>query len=181
MAISHPLTTPTADRPSRRTRQLAWIGASRRTRLLAWIAGGTVLVALLTALAIAVWPASETDKARADGEAYGAAVADLYAADTPEEVDAGLSDMRTAAADTREHAGDRVAQQVDDQADALYRAADGYVGSQTGDSEFDRDLYQAELEVAKDDLVSQADDFRTAGPEVQRAFWEGFDTGLDGA
>jgi hypothetical protein len=88
--------------------------------------------------------------------------------------------MRTAAADTREHAGDNVAGQIDDQTDALSRAADGYAGSQTADSGFDRDLYQAELEVAQSDLTSQADEFRTEGPEVQQAFWDGVDSGLNG-
>ena len=69
---------------------------------------------------------------------------------------------------------------MSDQNDALSRAADGFVGSQTAESDFDRDLYQAELDVAKDDLVTQADDFRTQGPEVQQAFWDGYQDGLNG-
>ena len=65
--------------------------------------------------------------------------------------------------------------------DALDRAADGFVGTLTADDEFEQDLYEAELDVAVDDLTSQAEDFRTTGPEVQQAFWDGFDTGLDAA
>jgi hypothetical protein len=165
--------TPDAAAPSgRRT--------SRRTALLRWITGGLLAAVVLTAVAIAVWPASETDKARADGEAYGQAVASLYNADTPEEVDTALSDMHTAAGDTRDHARDAVADQVADQEDALERAADGFVGSRTSDDSFEQDLYQAELDVALDDLSSQADDFRTQGPEVQQAFWDGVQTGLNG-
>ena len=83
-----------------------------------------------------------------------------------------------AASDTADHAGDAVANQVNDQADALDRAADGFVGSLTADDEFEHDLYQAELDIAVDDLTSQAEDFRTTGPEVQQAFWDGYDTGL---
>ena len=167
MAVAHPL--PCLVEPN------------RVSRLLSWIAGAAVVATVVTMIVVALWPASETDKARADGEAYGTAVSSLYAADTPDEVDAALSDLRTAAVDTRDHAGDAVAEQVSDQNDALSRAADGFVGSQTAESDFDRDLYQAELDVAKDDLVTQADDFRTQGPEVQQAFWDGVDTGLNGA
>ena len=80
--------------------------------------------------------------------------------------------------DTREHAGDEVAEQVDEQADALNRAADGFVGANTTDDAFEADLYQAELDVALDDLSSQASDFRAQGPEVHQAFWEGVDESL---
>ena len=151
----------------------------RRGGLLRRVAGGTVVAASLAAVTIALWPASETDKARSDGERFGESVAALYAADSASEVDAALVDMRGAVVDTREHAGDAVADQVDDQADALDRAVDGFVGERTTDSEFEQDLYEAELDVAVDDLTSQAEDFRTEGPEVQQAFWDGFDTGLN--
>jgi hypothetical protein len=167
MAISHAGTAPATT-------------TSRTTKLVGWIFGGTAVAALLAALTIAVWPASETDKARADGEAYGAAVADLYAADSPEEVDDALSSMHSAAADTREHAGDRVAEQASAQTDALDRAADGFVGTHTSDDEFTADVYQAQLDVAADDLATQAEDFRTEGPEVQQAFWDGYQDGLNG-
>jgi hypothetical protein len=151
----------------------------RASALVRWITGGVLVAAVLTAVTIAVWPASETDKARADGEAYGAAVASLYNADTAEEVDAALSDMHTAAADTRDHAGDAVGNQVSDQADALDRAVDGFVGTHTSDDSFSVDVYQAELDTAVDDLASQADEFRTQGPEVQQAFWDGYQTGVN--
>ena len=167
MAISHAGLMPATTSP-------------RTKRLLRWIIGGTAVAALLTALTIAVWPASETDKARADGERYGAAVADLYDATTLEEADAALSDMHAAAVDTREHAGDAVSDQVARQSDALDRAVDGYVGSRTADDEFSADVYQAQLDVAVDDLAAQADDFRTTGPEVQQAFWDGYETGVNG-
>jgi hypothetical protein len=150
---------------------------TRRGDLLRWIGGGGLVVAAIVALAIAVWPASEADKAREDGKHVGEAVSALYSATSAEEVDAALSDLDTAIADTREHAGDRVGSQLDDQADALSRAADGFVGVHTTDG-FDQDLYQADLDTAVDDLTSQADDFRAEGPEVQQAFWNGVEEGL---
>jgi hypothetical protein len=156
-------------------------GAGRRRSLLRWLAGGALLAALLTALAIAVWPASETDKARADGEQLGQAVAHLYDAQSSAEVDDALAEVHAAAADTREHAGDAVAGQVADQEDALDRAADGFAGVHTSTDAFDVDLYQAELNDAVDDLANQADDLRTQGPENQQAFWDGCQTGLDAA
>jgi predicted NUDIX family NTP pyrophosphohydrolase len=58
-----------------------------------------------------------------------------------------LAEVDAALADTREDAGDEVAELVAEQ-----------------------DLYQAELEVALDDLSSQAGEFRAQGPEVQEAF-----------
>jgi hypothetical protein len=150
---------------------------TRRGDLLRRIGGGALVVAAIVAIAIAVWPASEADKAREDGKQVGEAVSALYGATSAEEVDAALTDLDTAIANTREHAGDRVGSQVDDQADALSRAADGFVGVHTTDG-FDQDLYQAELDTAVDDLTTQADDFRTEGPEVQRAFWNGVEEGL---
>jgi hypothetical protein len=141
---------------------------------LAHIAGGTSLAAVLAAVAIAVWPASEADKARSDGEQLGEAVNALYAADSPAEVDAALADVHSAASDARVHAGDAVYDQVAAQEDALSRAAEGYVGYYTTDDAWEAELYEAELDVALDDLESNAEDFRTNGPEVQQAFWDGY-------
>ena len=62
----------------------------------------------------------------------------------------------------------------------MNRAVDGFVGANTADG-FEQDLYQAELDVAVDDLVTQADEFRTQGPEAQQAFWDGVDDGLNAA
>jgi hypothetical protein len=137
-----------------------------------------LIAAALAAVAIAAWPASETDKAREDGEQLGEAVSQLYYAESSGEVDAALAEIDEAAAATREHSGDAVAEQVAAQEDALARAADGFAGSVTADTEFDQDLYQAELEIALDDLTSQASDFRAQGPEVHQAYWDGFDEGL---
>jgi hypothetical protein len=150
---------------------------TRPSDLLKWVGGGALFVAALVAIVIAVWPASEADKAREDGKQLGEAVGALYNATSADEVDAALTDIDSAVADTREHAGDRVSSQVSDQTDALSRAADGFVGVHTTDG-FDQDLYQAELDGAVDDLSSQADDFRTDGPEVQQAFWDGVEEGL---
>jgi hypothetical protein len=157
--------------------------SSRRRRpesLTAWLVGGAVVAALVAALVVAVWPASEADKARDDGERLGTAVHALYYADTTDEVDSALADVRDAAADTRDHAGDAVAAQVSDQADALERAADGFVGSRTADDSFSQDLYQSELDTAVDDLAGQASSFRDDGPEVEQAFWDGYETGVAG-
>jgi hypothetical protein len=157
------------------------VPSDRRSSLVRWIGGGTIAATALTVLTIAVWPASEADKARSDGEQFGQAVAQLQDVQTTAEVDAALVEVQTAAGDTADHAGDAVAEQVDDQADALDRAANGFVGSLTADDEFEQDLYQVELDVAVDDLTSQAEEFRTTGPEVQQAFWDGVDTGLNAA
>jgi hypothetical protein len=155
-------------------------GVGTNSSLLRKIAGGTSIAALLAAGAIAFWPASEAEKAYDDGERFGTAVAQLQAADTSEEVDAALTEMDAAVADTRDHAGDAVADQVNDQADALSRAADGFVGTHTSDDAFSVDLYQAELNTAVDDLGANAEDFRTTGPEVQQSFWDGYQDGLNG-
>jgi LuxR family maltose regulon positive regulatory protein len=40
------------------------------------------------------------------------------------------------------------------------------------------DLYQSELDTAVADLNDNAADFRTEGPEVQQAFWDGFQTAV---
>lgn len=165
MSVSHTTPAPAARKTS---------GSS----LLRWVSGGLVTAAVLAALTVALWPASEADKARADGEQFGQAVNHLYYADTEAEVDAALAEVDQAVTDTREHAGDEVAEQVAEQEDALVRAADGYVGAVTSDDAFESDLYEAELDVALDDLTSQASDFRAQGPEVHQAFWEGVDEGL---
>jgi hypothetical protein len=156
----------------------AGVGSNRS--LLAKLAGGTTVAALLAAGAIAFWPASETDKAYDDGQRFGEAVAQLQSAQSTEEVDAALTEMDAAVADTRDHAGDAVADQVADQDDALSRAADGFVGTHTSDDAFEVDLYQSELNTAVDDLESNAEHFRTTGPEVQQAFWDGYQDGLNG-
>jgi hypothetical protein len=149
--------------------------------LLARIAGGVVTAALLVALAVVLWPASEADKARADGEQLGQAVSDLRDAGSEAEVEAALADIDAAVADAREHAGDEVSEQAAEQGDALARAADGFVGAITTDDAFEADLYEVELDYALDDLESQAADFREQGPEVHQAYWEGFQEGFEGS
>ena len=149
-----------------------------RSRLVRWIAGGGAGVAIITAVVITVWPASAPDKARDDGERLGEAVGQLYNAQNPAEVDAALAEFNAAVSETRVHADDQVAEQVADQQDALARAADGFVGAHTTDDAFEAELYQAELDVALDDLTNQASDFRAEGPEVHQAFWEGVQEGL---
>ena len=142
------------------------------------IAGGTLAAILLTVVAIAVWPASEADKARDDGEQVGQSVTQLYEAESADEVDAELAELDTAVTDTREHAGDEVADRAAEQQDALARAAEGFAGYYTTDSDWDAALYEAELEIALDDFAGEAADFREQGPEVNDAFWQGVDDGL---
>ena len=156
-------------------------GEGRRRSLIYRVAGGASLAAILAATAIAVWPASETEKAYDDGQAFGAAVAQLQAADTTDEVDAALTEMEAAVIDTRDHAGDAVADQVEKQEDALARAADGAVGMFEADDEFEQDLYELELEDALADLGDNAEEFRTTGPEVQQSFWDGYEDGHSSA
>ena len=142
------------------------------------IAGGVLAAVILCAAAIAFWPASEADEARDDGEQVGQAITHLYEADGSAEVDAALAELDAAVTDTRAHAGDEVAEQVSDQAEALDHAVNGFAGYHTTDSDWDQPLYEAELEIALDDLYYQAEDFREQGPEVNEAFWEGVDEGL---
>jgi hypothetical protein len=142
------------------------------------IAGGVLAAAILCVAAIALWPASEADKARDDGEQVGAAVSQLQSAGSKAEADAALAELDAAVTETREHASDEVADHVSDQAEALDHAVNGFVGYYTTDSDWDAALYEAELEIALDDLYDQASDFREQGPEVNQAFWEGVDEGL---
>ena len=151
---------------------------NNKESLFRWTAGGLSLAAVVTAITLAVWPASAADTARADGKQVGQAVSDLYYAQTTDEVDAAQADLDAAVADSRDHATDEVNKQVDRQVDALDRAADGFVGSRSTDDAFEADLYQAELDYALDDLASNADDFRTHGPDVTQAFWDGVNDGL---
>jgi hypothetical protein len=188
MSIAHDITTP-ADETTEAdpapmaapATQAAPPTRSSRTSLLRRVTGGAALAGALAAVTIAVWPASEADKAREDGKQYGEAVAALSAAETSAEVDAALADLHDAALDTRDHAGDAVADQVTAQEDALARAADGFVGMNTTTDGFEADLYEAELDIAVDDLDRQAEDFRAQGEDVQQAFWEGYEDGVNGA
>jgi acyl-CoA reductase-like NAD-dependent aldehyde dehydrogenase len=140
------------------------------------------LCALLAAiLTIALWPASEADKARGDGEQLGTAVSSLYAADSTDEVDAALDEVADAAADTRAHAGEQFTERVNDAQDELSRAADGFAGTVTADDGFEQDLYQAELDDAIADLDGQAQDVRVDAPQVEQAFWDGFNSTFETA
>jgi hypothetical protein len=170
MSVAHTTPAPAADAA----------GDGRRRSLVRWLTGGTFAATGLAILAIAVWPASEADKAYADGERYGEAVSSLYAANTADEVDAALTEMDAAAADAVTHGGDAVADQVAAQEDALSRAANGFVGALTTDDAFEAELYEYELDVALTDLGDNAEDFRSTGPEVQQAFWDGYEKGLEG-
>jgi type VI protein secretion system component VasK len=136
-------------------------------------------LAAVAAATWALWPASEADRARDDGEQVGQAVNHLYYAESTEEVNSALDELNTAVSDTLDHGSEALDEQVSDQADALDRAANGFVGALTSESDFDQELYEAELDYALDDLSSQADDFRTNAPEVEQAFWEGVDSGLN--
>jgi hypothetical protein len=149
-----------------------------RRRLLLWAGGGAGVAAVLAAGAIALWPTSTVDQARDDGERFGEAVSALYNAQSSEEADAALSDLQSAAVDARDHVGDDIDSHIDKQADALNRAADGFVGTHTADDSWSVDIYQAELNDAVDDLADEAESFRTTGPEAAQAFYEGVQTGL---
>ncbi len=147
------------------------------TKKLGGFALGGLILAAVAILAIVLWPDSEADKARADGEQLGAAVSSLTTASSEAEAEAALADIRTAIEDSRAHLDEYVGGQIDEQAHALDQAVNGYVGAVTADDEWDQDLYEIELDYALDDLYDQAEDFRSEAPEVQQAFWEGFDEG----
>jgi hypothetical protein len=152
--------------------------ARSRSSVLRWVAGGLGLAAIVAALAIALWPASAADKAREDGKHLGQAVGELYYAQGTADVDAAFADIHDALSDTRNHASDELNKQVDKQADALNRAADGFVGSHTSDNGWDQDLYQSELDYAVDDLANNADGFQNQRSDVDQAYYEGFQDGL---
>src|SRR5919108_1518729 len=126
--------------------------SERSVPVLGWVLGGVALVAVLVAVAVAVWPASAADEARDDGERIGEAVTSLYYADSTDEVDAALTELGDATATAADHAGDRLDSQIEDQADALARAANGVAGVVTADDSFEQDLYQLELDDAVADL-----------------------------
>jgi acyl-CoA reductase-like NAD-dependent aldehyde dehydrogenase len=152
--------------------------ARSRSSVFRWVAGALGLATLITVVTIAVWPASAADKAREDGKHLGQAVGSLYEAQSQADVEAAFDDMRSALDDTRQHAGDELNKQVDKQADALNRAADGFVGAHSSDNSWDQDLYQSELDYAVDDLANNAGDFQNQHSEVANAYWDGFQDGL---
>jgi uncharacterized protein YPO0396 len=149
-----------------------------RSSLLRWTAGGTGLAAILAAVAIAAWPASAADTARADGERVGEAVVQVQNAQSTEEVDAALAELDAAVNEARSHAGEELDEQITDQADALDRTVDGFVGAVSTDDEFEAELYEMQLDDAVSDLANNAEDFREQGPEVHDAFWQGVEDGL---
>jgi hypothetical protein len=149
--------------------------------MLRWITGGVLVAAVIAALTVALWPMSETEKARQDGENVGQAITDLRNAETTGDVNDALDDLHAAVRDTREHAGDAVYDHVDAQGDAIYHAVNGFIGANSSDDEWEQDVYEEELETALEDLSGQAEEFRTTGPEVEQAFYEGLQDGLDKA
>ena len=141
---------------------------------------GACLVALtLAALTLAVWPATEADKARDDGEQLGEAVTQLYEADSQSEVDTALAAVDEAVTDSLEHGGDAVAEQAEAQAAALDLAVEGYYGAVTSTDSWEQDVYEAELDYAVTELEYNADEFRSSSDDVVEAYWEGFDDGFD--
>ena len=140
--------------------------------------GGLALALAVTAIAIAVWPASEAEKAREDGEQLGQAVAQLQDAETQEEVDAAWDDVVTEVETSVDHGGDAVAEQADKQAEMLDWALDSYAGAVDADDEFEQDVYETELDYALTELESNAEEFRTSADDVVQSYWEGFDEGL---
>jgi hypothetical protein len=162
---SHAVPSPESRRPS-------------RAALLRWVGGGALVCAVIAALTIALWPASAADTAYDDGQQLGQAVSELRDAQSYDQVDTALADVRSAAADARDHASDELASQIDQQGDALSRSLDGFAGAVTTDG-WDQELYETELDYAVDDLATQADDFRSSAPEVSQAFYDGLQAGLD--
>jgi hypothetical protein len=150
------------------------------TSMLKWVVGALGLCAVIAVGLVLLWPASNADKARDDGEAVGAAVHDLSVASSQADIDAALADLDSAITDTRAHAGDAVADQMDAQADALASAADGAYGAATTDDAWDQEVYEAEFQWATDDHVAGASDFRAEGPEVHQAFWQGVQDSIEG-
>jgi hypothetical protein len=144
-----------------------------------WVAGGALACAVIAALVVALWPASAADTARDDGERLGQAVSELRTAETYDDVDNALTDVRGAVDQARDHASDELSAQITEQGDALSRALNGFAGATTATDEWDQELYEAELDTALDDLTSQADDFRGQGPEVTQAFYDGLQAGLE--
>ncbi len=147
------------------------------TRLFA----GVFALAVVALATVALWPASEAEKARDDGQQLGEAVSQLYYAESTAEVEDALAEVDDAASDSVDHGSDALGEHVSGQEDALVRAADGFVGALTAESDFDSELYQVELDYAVEDLTSQAEEFRSEAPGVEQAYWEGFEDGFSGS
>jgi len=161
-----PVTTPTT--------------SPRRRSILVRLSAGAATVATVTLATVALWPASNAEKAHADGEQLGEAVAAVEAADTQEELDAAMEDLDVAVEETADNAGDAVYDEAVEFDDAADRAVDGFVGMNTTDDGFEYDLYEAELDGAIDDLNDQASDLEEGIPEVQEEFWQGYEEGYNG-
>jgi hypothetical protein len=148
-------------------------------KLTRWLLVGVLAAAMLAAAAVAVWPASAADTAYDDGVRVGQAVDDLRNADTYTDVDNALTDVRHATRDARDHAGDELDQQITDEQSAFFDALNGAAGSVQSTDDWDQSLYEDQLDSAIDDLSSNADEFRTNGPDVVQSFWNGVQDGLD--
>ena len=143
------------------------------------VAGAALVALVLGALTLMVWPASEADKAREDGEQLGEAVTQVYEADSESEMDAALAEVDEAVTDSLEHGGEAVAEQAARQDEALDLAVEGYVGAVESTDSFEQDVYETELDYALTELEYNADEFRSSSDDVVAAYWEGFDDGFD--
>jgi hypothetical protein len=155
------------------------MATTSRQSVMKWLGLGTLVAIALAAIAIVAWPASAADTAYDDGVRVGNAVNDLRNAETYEDVDQGLTDLRHAVRDAQDHAGDELDEQITKQQDAFFDAMNGAVGANTTDSGWDQDIYESQFDDATDALVSNADDFRTNGPDVVQSFWNGVEDGLN--
>jgi hypothetical protein len=149
-----------------------------RKNTLRWIFGGAAVAAIIAAVTIAVWPSSASDRAYDNGQNVGQAVSDVRNAETYDELDNALTDVRHSVRDARDDLGDEIDDQITRQQDAFFSAINGFVGANTTGDAWEQDLYDAEYSDAIDAFDQQAEEFRSNGDDVVKAFWNGVEDGL---
>ena len=125
--------------------------------------------ALVAALALAGCGDSPEDDARRDGKDMGEAVRALHDAQSVEEAQAAVGELRTAAEDLTEDVRGAVSDQVETQKETLSSAADAF---RAGEPD--------ELRAVIGDIRAQAQAFGESGDSVANEFWRGFEEGYEG-
>ena len=123
----------------------------------------------LALAALAGCGSSPEDEAREDGEQVGAAVRDLYDAQSPEEAANAVTALLTARGDLREDARDHVSTEVQTQAAALRAAGEEFAAG--GSVE--------DLRASIQEVRAQAEAFGESNDSVVNEFWRGFQDGYD--
>ena len=123
-----------------------------------------VAAAVVLALGAAGCGESPEDEARDDGEDVGEAMRALFDAQTPEQAQEAVGDLRDAAGELTQDTADAVRPQLETQRSTL-------AGAVGGSPEEWRDAVQQ--------ARAQADAFRSGADSVANEFWRGFQEGYE--